>query len=224
MQIDFQLTPNKQVVPYTYPHLLTGAFHALAGWNEVHDDLSCYSISWLEGKGSKSTREGLYFPNGARWSVSAHDPHLAETLRQSGEKHPMVAFGMRIYNVVERPTPNFGSIYRFMVQSPVLVRAPKRQDGTRPHLLFSDPEADVYLTQTLRSKLDAAGFTSAHLDVLVGFDRSYPHAKTKMVEIKGIKFRCNLCPVIVAGTSEAVQFAWNVGIGHLTGSGFGFLK
>lgn len=223
MRIDLKLTPNKQVVPYTYPHHLTGAFHALMGWNEVHDGLSCYSISWLKGEKSRSTRDGLLFPNGAEWSISTYDEKMAAKLRESAEELPEIAFGMRIYRVTERPTPAFGSVYRFEVGSPVLVRG-MEEDGRRPHLLYSDPEADTFLTQTLRSKLEAAGFSGSHLDVLVGFDRSYQRARTKLVDVKGTKFRCSVCPVIVAGTPQAVRFAWNVGAGHLTGSGFGFLK
>jgi CRISPR-associated endoribonuclease Cas6 len=55
------------------------------------------------------------------------------------------------------------------------------------------------------------------------FDHSFRNARTKLVKIKGIANRASLCPVIVEGTPEAVQFAWNVGIGHGTGSGFGCL-
>lgn len=223
MRLNLDLTPSKELVPYTYPHQLTGAFHSLTGWNTVHDSLSCYSLSWLRGQNSKSTGTGLLFPNGARWSISLHDERLAGEVRAKAEQLPEIAFGMRVYRVEERPTPAFGNVYRFEVDSPVLVRKPE-ENGRRPHLLYSDPEADVFLTQTMRSKLEAAGFAGSHLDVLVGFDRSYQKARTKLVEIKGIKFRCSLCPIIVAGTPEAVQFAWNVGAGHLTGSGFGFLK
>lgn len=223
MRLTLKLSPNKKLVPYTYPHHLTGAFHALAGWNEVHDRLSCYSLSWLEGRGSQSTPDGLNFPHGARWSVSIYDRKLAERVTHNAKQHPAVAFGMQVYRIEEKPTPAFGNVYRFMVGSPVLVRKPE-DNGRQTHLLFDDPEADAFLTQTMRRKLDVAGFSGSHLDVMVGFDRSYQRAKTKLVEIKGTKLRCNVCPVIVAGTPEAVQFAWNVGAGHLTGSGFGFLK
>jgi CRISPR-associated endoribonuclease Cas6 len=224
MRFTFHLTPNKQLVPYTYPHHLTGALHKLAGWNNVHDEISCYSLGWLNSRNVQSTGEGLHFPSGAQWSISIYDGVLAKRVRQSAELLPTVAFGMRIYQIEEQPTPAFGNVYRFEVGSPVLVRAEAREDGTRKHLVYSDPEADAYLTQTLRTKLNVAGFSGAHLDVLAGFDRSYNRAKTKLVEIKGIKFKCSFCPVVVAGTPEAVQFAWEVGAGHLTGSGFGFLK
>ena len=55
------------------------------------------------------------------------------------------------------------------------------------------------------------------------FDRNYKGAKTKFIEIKGICNRANFCPVIVEGAPEVVQFAWNTGAGHLTGSCFGSL-
>ena len=223
MRLTFSLTPNDRPVPYTYPYQLTGAFHSLAGWNDAHDRLSCYSLGWLESRNSQSVPVGLNFPKGATWSVSIQDSELAKEVRRNAKQHPPVAFGMKIYRVAEKHTPAFGSVYRFEVGSPVLVRKPQ-ENGRQKHLLFDDPEADAFLTQTMRRKLEAAGFSSPHLNVMVGFDRSYGQAKTKLVEVKSTKYRCNVCPVIVAGTPEAVQFAWNVGAGHLTGSGFGFLK
>ncbi|HKJ32466.1 MAG TPA: CRISPR-associated endoribonuclease Cas6, partial [Balneolales bacterium] len=86
-----------------------------------------------------------------------------------------------------------------------------------------DEEADAALTRVLRKKLEKAGYETKDREVMVGFDRSYPKAKTKLVDIKGIKMKASMCPVIVQGTPEAVQFAWNVGVGELTGSGFGAL-
>ena len=46
----------------------------------------------------------------------------------------------------------------------------------------------------------------------------------KLVDIKGIKHRASLCPVVIEGDPVAISFAWNVGAGHLTGSCFGALK
>ena len=58
-------------------------------------------------------------------------------------------------------------------------------------------------------------------EVKISFDRNYLNRKTKLVRINGIENKANFCPVIVEGNPEAVAFAWNVGIGHSTGSGFG---
>ena len=88
------------------------------------------------------------------------------------------------------------------------------------HYLYSDEEADEVLTQTLRHKLDKAGLNNLVGETSVSFDRNYRGARTKLVTINGISNRASVCPVIVQGPSQAIEFAWNVGIGHLTGSGF----
>ena len=49
MRLHFFLTPNRQPVPFSYQHFLTGAFHKWLGANELHDNLSLYSLSWLDG-------------------------------------------------------------------------------------------------------------------------------------------------------------------------------
>jgi len=128
---------------------------------------------------------------------------------------------MRVYEVQEMPTPNFGEQFRFMADGPVIARQ-VRPDGSREYLLHDSPAADVALTATLRHKLEKAGLSAE--GVSVTFDRSFLTPQHKLIEIKGIKHKGSLCPVVVQGSPEAVQFAWLVGVGELTGSGFGALK
>jgi CRISPR-associated endoribonuclease Cas6 len=73
----------------------------------------------------------------------------------------------------------------------------------------------------MQHKLAVAGLPQ---DISIAFDRTYHKAKTKLVSIKGIQSRANECPVIIKGAPELINFAWNVGIGHSTGSGFGALN
>ena len=42
-----------------------------------------------------------------------------------------------------------------------------------------------------------------------------------LMDVKGIQHKGSICPVIIEGTPEALQFAWLVGVGELTGSGKG---
>ena len=220
MRIHLKLTPNKEAVPFTHIHDLVGVLHNWLGWNEEHDTMSLYSMGWLQGSVAK--KGNLWFPNGADWQLSFHNKEMALKLLNGLIDEPDVICGMKVYESQMQITPDFGSQYRFNVTSPVLTRK-VNDDFTRSHLTYKDDEADTTLTRTLRNKLLKAGFGPEHLEVVVGFDRSYPKAKTKLVDIKGIKLRANMCPVIVHGTPEAVQFAWNVGVGELTGSGFGAL-
>lgn len=222
MRFNLRLTPNAQRVPYDHLHQLTGALHKWLGdGNPEHDRLSLYSFAWLHGS---SVSEGtLTFPRGAGWTLSFHDPDTARRLLGGILRDPEVAFGMRVFEAQEQATPAFAGPYRFKVAGPVLARAP-RAGGGRDYLMWDDPRADEGLTRVLRHKLDAAGFVGAHLEATVAFDRAYRGARSKLVTIKGISHKASLCPVVVAGTPEAVRFAWEVGVGELTGSGFGALR
>lgn len=222
MRLNLRLTGNTEPVPFNHLHYLTGALHKWIGDNRVHDGLSLYSFGWLGG--AESENGHLAFPQGARWRVSFHDTELAKRCIDGIMQDPGVAFGMRVFEVKEQATPTFSGCYRFKTdRAPVIARR-RRDDGSRAYLLWDDEAADAVLTRTLRHKLKAAGFEDDHLDTEVQFDRTYQGARTKLATIKGVGHKGSLCPVVVTGTPEAVRFAWTVGVGELTGSGFGALK
>ena len=222
MRLNLRLTGNTEPVPFNHLHELTGALHKWLGDNQVHDGLSLYSFGWLGGAESESGH--LIFPQGARWRVSFHDVDLAKQCIDGIMKDPAVTAGMRVFEVKEQQVPSFSGCYRFKTdRSPIIARR-RRDDGSREYLLWENEAADAVLTRTLRHKLDAAGFRGEHLGAEVQFDRMYQGARTKLAEIKSVKHKGSLCPVVVTGTPEAVRFAWTVGVGELTGSGFGALK
>lgn len=223
MRLHLYLTPNMEPVPFNYQHQLTGVLHKWIGQNDLHDKISLYSFSWLRGKIERIDKEHISFPKGADWYIKCWDETIIQKLKMSTKENRSVAFGMRVYKHSTDPTPNFGSVFRFEVVSPVLTRINK-DDNSRMHLTFRDEQADASLTRTMRSKLKEARFSDNDSEVIVGFDRSYKKAHTKLIKIKDIKLKTSICPVIIAGTPSAVQFAWNVGVGEMTGSGFGCLK
>lgn len=140
---------------------------------------------------------------------------------------------MRVLQIEQQKTPDFGAKYKFKVASPVFIKGKRPEDGSPPHhFLFNEPESDALLTATLRHKMDEAKLSGEHRTVKVAFDRDFQTPKTKKVNIEKFKdgarlfieHKASVCPVIVEGTPEAVCFAWNVGIGNGTGSCFGSLK
>lgn len=221
MRLNLRLSPNTEPVPFDHLHQLTGALHKWLGENDVHDGLSLYSFGWLAG--AKPVSGSLQFPGGSEWSVSFWNDELSDHLRLGIRQDPTVLSGMRVYEIREQITPGFGPAARFAVDGAVLTRC-NRDDGGRDHLTFRDPDADESLTRTLRRRLETAGLKGDHLDASVRFDRDYEKARTKLVTLKGIRYRTSECPVIVEGTPEAVQTAWLVGVGELTGMGLGALK
>lgn len=222
MRLSLTLAPNTDPVPFNHLHRLTGALHKWLGPdNALHDGPSLYSIGWL--KGGRAEDGALTFPDGAHWQLSFYRESIAEEVFEGTQAEPEVAYGMHVLRVEREPTPEFGSMYCFTVGSPVLTRQ-RREDGGRDHLTYNDPDADATLTRTLRHKMEVAGLDELAREVIVGFDRSYDNPRTKLVTYKDVDFRGSICPVLVAGSPTTVQFAYDVGIGELTGSGFGFLE
>lgn len=217
MRLHFILTPNTQTVPFDYQHFLIGVFHKWMGWNTIHDEVSLYSLSWLQG--AKMVKSGFDFPNGAKWFISFWDEEIGKQLIMSVMKEPDVCCGMKVSEIQMQETPQFGSKERFTAASPIFIR---KYDENRKakHLTVKDNDADKYLTETLKKKLQTAGFD---YEVNVSFDKNYINPKTKLVKINEIENRANFCPIIIEGNPEAVKFAWNVGVGHSTGCGFGAL-
>jgi CRISPR-associated endoribonuclease Cas6 len=220
MRIQLKLTPNTQLVPFNHLHELTRRLHHwLGAENSLHDGLSLYSFGWL--RGGKKKGAGLYFPDGATWQISFFSAEATRKLLMGIIRDAELFNGMRVVEVQELPIPHFGGRHRFSADGPVIARQ-VRQDGSREYLYFDSPAADTALTTTLQHKLKLAGLPTEGASV--AFDRSYANPRHKLVEIKGIKHKGSLCPVIVSGNPEAVQFAWLVGVGELTGSGFGALN
>lgn len=217
MRIHLKLTANTQPVSFDHLPFLVGTFHKWLGENNIHGDLSLYSFSWL--KGGKKTPKGLDFENGATWFISAYDDSTIKQLISGIRESSDVCFGMKVKEITIQETPNFDSRKIFSVNSPVLIKSHESEQKQQKHLSFVEIESDEVLTRTLVHKLERAGLDSQ--GVKVYFDRSYAFAKMKLVSYRGIGNRTNVCPVIVEGTPEQIGFAWNVGIGHSTGIGFG---
>ena len=226
MRLNLTLSPNETPVPFDHLHRLTGTLHKWLGPdNDLHDGPSLYSVGWL--KGGQAKGGGLTFPEGARWRLSFWDEGAAKSVLEGLLEDPSVFAGMRVTEAQQQTTPAFSSGYRFDVDAPVIARR-RREDGSREYLLFDDDRADAALTRTLRAKMKAAGLDVDPSAANVRFDRGSDGARTKLATIEkgghAIKHKGSECPVVVEGPPEASRFAWNVGVGELTGSGFGALK
>lgn len=226
MRLNLTLSPNADPVPFNHLHRLTGTLHKWLGpENPLHDGPSLYSVGWL--KGGEAEDGALTFPEGARWRLSFWSERAAKQVLDGLLQDPSVFAGMQVTEARQQTTPSFSGGNRFETDAPVVARR-KRDDGSREYLLFGDERADGALTRTLRAKMRAAGLDLDRKSVRVRFDRGYSGADTALATIeKGgheVHHKGSECPVIVEGPPAAAQFAWNVGVGELTGSGFGALK
>lgn len=224
MRLNLILSVSKEPVAFSYPLRLTGVLHRWLGQNDLHDGLSLYSFSWLTSRYSQHANGKLHFPRGATWRITLYDDEATRALLRGIMRDPYVFAGMRVREAQEQEPPAFGESHRFLIDGSCVLARRKREDGSQAYLQFDQPEADEVLTKVLRWKLHQAGFEGVHLDATVAFDRTYANARTKLVSLRGIQHKGSVCPVIVTGTPEVLRFVWSVGVGHLTGSGFGAVR
>ena len=233
MRLHFQLSPNRRPVPFEYASQLTTLFHSWLGHNNAqHNALSLYSLGWIQNPRHRKRPDGFDFPFGAHWFLSAPDTPdgqaLLERVIETTSRRSEFLFGMDIVETSAQSTPDFGPVAGFRVGSPVFIHGDQEEEPDA-HILWDHPRADELLTRTLRRKLAAAGLAHLSEGASVRFDRSYPNPKSKLITVKEggakpFRKRASFCPIVVEGQSpEAVKFAWCVGVGGLTGMGFGSL-
>lgn len=218
MRLHLTLSRNSESIPYDHVPVLAGALHKWLGHNKWHNDISLYSFSWLSG--GVSNKNGISFPNGARWFVSAYEASFIKSLISGIQRDPSINYGLEVRSITIEEDPTFISAHTFNLASPVLIK--RTETGRVRHYFFTDKEADHLLGETLKTKLKKAGLSEE--GIKVWFDRQYPFAKTKLVNYNGIGNKASICPVTIEGTQEQLAFAWNVGIGNSAGIGFGALK
>lgn len=205
-------------VSFNYQPKLTGAIHKWLGKNKLHDAISLYSFSWLNG--GRKVGDNLFFKNGANLEISAHDTGFIKDIIRGIQKDPCIAFGLTVTDITIGEAPSFSEREIMYVSSPVLVK--RTVEGKEVHYSYDNDLCTSLLTETFRLKLRKAGLPDEQANV--SFLKDYPGARTRIIYYNNIGNRVNVCPVVVEGSPEQIAFAWNVGVGNSTGIGFGALK
>lgn len=218
MRIHLILTKNTQPVSFDYQSKMVGTIHKWLGKNELHNKTSLYSFSWLKNGYNKDGF--LNFENGSRFFISFYNPIHLKQIIANIKKTPDFAFGMVVNDIIIQDNPKFDTKTKFMVDSPVLLKY--NNFGKTKFYYYSDKESNDLLTDKLQYKLNNAGINSEN--VIVRFDNEYIKPSIKGITYKGIKNKGSICPIIIEGTQEQIEFAWNVGIGNSTGIGFGAIS
>jgi len=220
MRLHLTTNPSRRILSYNYQRRLTGAIHKWLGTdNPYHGQSALFSFSLLNG-GESVKDQGMRFPRGARWFISSFHPEFAKMLMQGILRDPIITEDLAVEEMMVQEDPTFGQAHIFKVGSPVLVKQ-RRPDNTTHHFIFSEPATDALMTATLQGKLTHAGLPAEGLHV--EFHRNFPGARAKVLHYNEVQNRVNFCPVAIIGSPEQLAFAWNVGIGHSTGIGFGSL-
>lgn len=218
MRIYLKTTSNTEPVPFDYQQKLIGCIHKWLGDNELHDKISLYSFSWL--RNGKKNGNDLAFRGGAEWFISFYEDKYVKKIIQTILSDPQMFCGMQVIDITICETPDFSNQEYFRLASPVFIKRRLNEKDIRFYL-FDDPEANGFMVETLKHKMEIAGLpVDDTLDIQ--FDLNYPMKKVKKVKIHG-DIKCSMCPLIIKGKPETKAFAWAVGIGNGTGSSMGAL-
>ena len=216
MRIHLKTTPNTSPVPFNYQQKLVGTIHKWIGENSIHDKISLYSFSWLNG--GRKVDNALEFPNGASMFISFYDETVIKQIIKTIMENQEMFCGLTVTDITIDKDPTVESRELFYCASPIFIKR-KLKDGTIKQYNFNDEEASLLLKETLLSKMKEVGLEDETLEVK--FDMSFSKKKLKLIHYHGIGNKASLCPVIIKGKPETKLFVWNVGIGNCTGIGFG---
>ena len=216
MRIHLKTTANTTPVPFDYQQKLVGTIHKWIGNNSIHDKISLYSFSWLNG--GRMIDNALQFTNGASMFISFFDDNIIKRIIKTILDAPEMFCGLTVTDITIDNEPQLLERDTFMCASPIFIKR-KLENGRIKQYNYNDDEANLYLKETLLSKMKEAGIEDDSLDIR--FDLSYKNKKTKLVRYHGIGNKANFCPVIIKAKPETKLFAWNVGLGNCTGIGFG---
>ena len=218
MRIHLMLSKNTEPVDFNYQQKQVGTIHKWLGINDLHDQMSLYSFSWL--KGGRKLDDHLDFSQGANFFISFYDTNRLKDIIKGIQSEPEVFCGMSVHNINIQEVPMFETKQRFISESPIFLKYSKDRKST--YYYFNDVESNQILTNNAKHKLRKAGLSDVGLNVY--FEKDYPLAYTKGTTFKGIFSKGSICPIIVEGSSEQIAFIWDVGIGNSTGIGFGSLS
>ncbi|ODT34916.1 MAG: CRISPR-associated endoribonuclease Cas6 [Sphingobacteriales bacterium 41-5] len=219
MRLYICLSRNNELIPFNYQHLLTGVIHKWIGNNNnEHGKKSLYSFSWL--KNTETSRMGINLSQDSYFFFSSYDEELVKKVARGILADPSTFCGSRVIDVQIKSTPIFSRNEKFILDSPILIK--KREGDRVKHVTFNDEDFNFLLTENLKTKLGLAGLSSENIRVKL--DEEYTFPTTKLVDYKGVKNKTTLAPVLINGSPEQIAFAWEVGLGHSTGIGFGALK
>lgn len=220
MRLKIKLKKNTTTIPFDYQKNLVGTIHKWLGRNEEHGKQSVFSFSQLQG--GKQVEKGYIFPEGATLYFSSTDNSLLTRMYKGIKADPTLFDGLKAYEIDMISEPVFRNRERFALLSPIFFK--QKIDGKQKpkHFTFEEKETEALLTDSVKRRLKRNGMQDETLKIV--FDRTYHGKKTKVINYKGIGNKCSVCPIIVEGKFETMEFIWNNGIGHSTGIGFGCLR
>lgn len=230
MKLRIEFTKNTEPIPFSYMSSVNGYLHAIMGDNnEYHDKLSHYSTSFLHGSKMANDKKHLNFPNGAIWYISSPDVNfLMNNIVMNIDKHPDFIYGMKLKGINRINTIEFDETKEHIIKtkSPILLKWYNNE--TKKNIYYTYEDDDSITSEMMkRIIIKKAKLMDKDLDpndFNIKFNKEYMGKKIAWKSLKNIHHKTSICPIKVkANNKDTLNLIYDLGVGHSTGSGFGFL-
>lgn len=213
-----RLKGTNQVLPFDYFSLLTSYIHKCLGENnKYHDVMSNYAISSLYGTKMTPDKSGLDFSNGGYFTISSLDNEFIITLLTGIVKNRILFHDIK-FDYFDDINEQFHDGWNhFSTLSPIILR--KKTECGHEFSIFSDVDFEHLLEEQTKRKLKTLFNVDADLKINVNVNSG----KTKNVRIHNSKNTTNYCQISILCNKDIANMIYNIGIGQLTGCGFGTL-
>ena len=105
MRIHLKTSANTTPVPFDYRQKLVGTIHKWIGNNSIHDTISLYSFSWLNG--GRKVENALQFSQGATMFISFYDESIIKVIIRTILEDPEMFCGMFVTDITIGAEPQF---------------------------------------------------------------------------------------------------------------------
>lgn len=227
MRMSLHLSPPKQRTDFNYLYFVKGFIHRTCGDDPSHREQSFYNFGKIRCKRGFKPTDTAFAQQGATLDIAFWDAEMPKRFLMGVFKDPNFIWGMRINEIRESPTPNFGDNHLWLPNSPILLRKARLLDGQyskqHDHVIFNQDAtlANQLLTEKLCRKAERLGLVSD--GVTATFEPNHT-SKSELIAFKGTKLRTNRCGVRLIAPPEVQHLVWLTGLGELTGSGFGMMN
>jgi CRISPR/Cas system endoribonuclease Cas6 (RAMP superfamily) len=121
MKLKIKISSNKDIVPFNYQNVLTGAIHKWVGLKGWHDKLSLYSFPWLMN--GKASSKGIEFPKGLNFLLGQFHGDFMSSLDKGINVSPEINYGMQVESLqICESIKKTNNPHRIWALSPILIK------------------------------------------------------------------------------------------------------
>lgn len=222
MRLKINFTPNTDKVPNNLS-VVNSFIHTkcFGNNNDLHNNVSNYNISRLEGGTIVDNGKHINYPNGGYLIITSPNQDILNKILVGVMNAQTIGYGMNFKSVdyIQENFYNGWNYFKTLTSGFIL----KKRDENGKNIGFytlNDPDLTNVLKNQIIKKFKKINSKLNFNDFEVHIDNHHSH-KVKNIYSKNVKNIANICQIRIKSNMDVAEAIYNYGIGQSTGSGFG---